>query len=78
MVLWYGLRTALPRMVDSFTTSQAQTRQALDQQAKAFRAQQKMIARMAVLLIQHDATVRGQNPETLGTTEELLRRVMGE
>ncbi len=30
------------------------------------------IERLTIVLIYHDATVRGVNPETLGSTEELL------
>jgi hypothetical protein len=42
----------------------------LDQVAQA-------LERLSVILIYHDATVRGKNPETLGSTEELLRLLRG-
>lgn len=36
-----------------------------------------VLERLSLILIYHDATVRGQNPETLGSTEELLRTLRG-
>ncbi len=42
----------------------------------SLRSVQRTLARLAALLIQHDATVRGQNPSTLGSTEELIARIL--
>ena len=33
-------------------------------------------ARLAQVLMYHDATVRGTNPETLGSTEEIMARIL--
>ena len=35
------------------------------------------LERLTILLIYHDATVRGTNPQTLGSTEEILSRLQG-
>jgi hypothetical protein len=44
--------------------------------ARALEKNTLVLARLAAMLLQHDATVRGVNPETLGTTEDLMRRVL--
>ncbi len=48
----------------------------LSKNTKALELLVVQVARSTVILIQHDATVRGENPETLGSTEDLLRRVL--
>jgi hypothetical protein len=35
------------------------------------------VARNTATLLLHDATVRGTNPETIGTTEDLVKRILG-
>lgn len=35
------------------------------------------LERLSIILIYHDATVRGTNPEALGSTEELLKTLRG-
>ncbi len=37
--------------------------------------QRRALEALSVLLIRHDATVRGVNPDHVGTTEELLRHI---
>lgn len=68
-VLWYGMKFVLP-------TFHRQALKAIQENTAALRHQQKILARLTVAIITHDATVRGHDPETLVSTEELLRRVM--
>lgn len=64
-VLFYGLKVALPLMLRSMENMQNQ-----------IELNTKVLARLAAALFQHDATVRGVNPDTLGTTEEMMERVL--
>lgn len=68
-VLYYGLARALPAM-------QSVAIEAVKANTHALEHQSRMLARLTVAIIQHDAQVRGVNPNTLGSTEELLRKVL--
>lgn len=64
-VLWYGMKNVLPQ----FT-------KAIDRISDVLQRQEMVLGRLTVVVLQHDATVRGENPETLGTSEELLERIL--
>jgi len=42
----------------------------------ALRSLHKVVAFQSALLIQHDSTVRGENRETMGSTEDIVKMVM--
>ena len=77
LVAWIVMQTftkTLPGLTEQFR---------VDLQLERKSAQQSLaditqaLERLSVILLYHDATVRGKNPETLGSTEELLRRLRG-
>jgi hypothetical protein len=77
LIAWLMMQTfskTLPTLSEQFRQDLQREREAsergLDQVAQA-------LERLSVILIYHDATVRGKNPETLGSTEELLRLLRG-
>lgn len=57
-------------LLGSFERTQKET-------TKTLRDVQKALNYNTVLLIQHTSTVRGESPEHMGTTEDILRRVEG-
>lgn len=90
-VLFYGLKTALPNMVKSLTSSNERVAEHLAEHqrelaktllasnrevADALTGQQKILAKLTVVIMQHDATVKGEDPGRLGTTEEMLRTLL--
>ena len=66
-VLFYGMKFGIPQIVDAMRDTQEQVR-----------LNTRVLARLAAIILQHDATVRGVNPETIGSTEDLMRRVLDE
>ncbi|RMD64628.1 hypothetical protein D6833_04150 [Candidatus Parcubacteria bacterium] len=38
----------------------------------------RQLAKNTVAIILHDATVRGKNPDTVGDTEDLLRKILND
>ena len=46
-----------------------------EKQIESLRSINRTQRKILVSLIYHDATVRGTNPDTVGSTEELLRKV---
>ena len=79
-IIWYSLKTALPKSVDRIveaTDRVARSQEAAaEKTATAHAAVEKTLGRLTVALLYHDATVRGENPEVLGSSEELLQKVM--
>lgn len=84
-IVFYVFRSMIPKMHDEFADALRQerdTRRAqwaeYREEIRALRAVLRELTRqqtmLSALLIQHDATVRGQNPQTVGTTEELIQR----
>ncbi len=67
MGIFYVLKVALPLHLAAMRGVQA-----------SLEGQQKVLARLAAIILQHDATNKGQNAETLGTTEEIMSKVLGE
>lgn len=49
----------------------------LDKISENVAASSKAIARLGALLVHHDATSRGQSPDVLGTTQEMVERILG-
>lgn len=76
VVIFYSFRRLLPRILDQHFKAINKIAGSVERNSQAIRDNEKTTARLAAALFQHDATVRGQNPETLGTTEELMDRVL--
>jgi hypothetical protein len=71
MVLLYGLKVALPTMVQTMMESNVSVQAALTKQ-------QRIMAKMTAVILLHDATVKGKNPDTIGSTEDIVERIMNE
>lgn len=88
LVVWivlYVFRSMIPKMQDQFAEIIREERAArraqwaeYREEIRALRSVLRELTRqqtmLSALLIQHDATVRGQNPNTVGTTQELIER----
>ena len=77
LVSWLMLQTfskTLPMLMEQFRQDLQREREASE---RGLREVTEALERLSVLLLYHDATVRGKNPETLGSTEELLRVLRG-
>ena len=77
LVAWLILQTfskTIPSMMEQFRQDLHREREASE---RGLREVTEALERLSVILIYHDATVRGKNPETLGSTEELLRVLRG-
>lgn len=73
LVAWLLMQTfskTLPALSDQFRQDLQRERESSE---KALGEIAQSLERLSVILLYHDATVRGKNPETLGSTEELLR-----
>jgi len=64
-VLFYGLRVALPAMLHSMENMQTQ-----------IEANTRVLAKLTAAIFMHDATVRGVNPDTLGSTDDIVEKVL--
>ena len=60
-----------------FNQLQSQNTEALKKITIAIEAMTKQINLNTTTVLLHDTTVRGTNPETIGTSEELIKRLMG-
>ncbi len=77
LVAWIMLQTfskTLPTLAEQFRQDLQREREASE---RGLREVAEALERLSVILIYHDATVRGKNPEVLGSTEELLRVLRG-
>lgn len=77
LVAWLILQTfskTIPAMMEQFRQDLQREREASE---RGLREVTEALERLSVILIYHDATVRGRNPETLGSTDELLRVLRG-
>ncbi len=77
LVAWLMLQTfskTIPMMMDQFRQDLQREREVSE---RGLREVADSLERLSVILIYHDATVRGRNPETLGSTDELLRVLRG-
>lgn len=77
LIAWLVTQTfskTLPSLTQQFHLDLQREREASEQSLKEVTA---ALERLCIILIYHDATVRGKNPETLGSTEELLRLLGG-
>ncbi len=77
LVAWLMTQTfskTIPALTDQFRQDLQRER---DSSEKALAEVTQALERLSVILIYHDATVRGENPQTLGSTEELLRMLRG-
>ena len=84
-IVFYVFRSMIPKMQDEFADIVREEREArraqwaeYREEIRALRAVLRELTRqqtmLSALLIQHDATVRGQNPNAIGTTEEIIER----
>lgn len=77
LVAWLMLQTfsqTIPALTEQFRQDLQREREASE---RGLRDVAEALERLSVILLYHDATVRGKNPETLGSTEELLRVLRG-
>lgn len=77
LVAWLMLQTfskTIPALTEQFREDLQKEREASE---RGIHEVAESLERLSVILIYHDATVRGRNPETLGSTEELLRVLRG-
>ncbi|NJL73466.1 MAG: hypothetical protein HC888_19050 [Candidatus Competibacteraceae bacterium] len=73
LVAWLMMQTfskTLPALSDQFRQDLQRERESSE---KALGEIARSLERLTVVILYHDSTVRGKNPETLGSTEELLR-----
>lgn len=77
LVAWLMLQTfskTIPMLTEQFRQDLQRER---DVSERGLREVAEALERLTLILVCHDATVRGKNPETLGSTEELLRILRG-
>ena len=77
LVAWLMLQTfskTIPMLTEQFRQDLQREREASE---RGLRDVAEALERLTLVLVYHDATVRGKNPETLGSTEELLRVLRG-
>ena len=77
LVAWMLMLTftkTLPNLTEQF---RADLRLERETSVQGMREVMDALQRLSIILLYHDATVRGTNPQTLGSTEELLRRLQG-
>ena len=77
LVAWLMLQTfskTIPMLTEQFRQDLQREREASE---RGLREVTEALERLSIILIYHDATVRGRNPETLGSTDELLRVLRG-
>lgn len=64
----------IPMLTEQFRQDLQREREASE---RGLREVAEALERLSVILIYHDATVRGKNPETLGSTDQLIRILRG-
>lgn len=77
LVAWLMLQTfskTIPTMMEQFRQDLQREREASE---RGLREVADQLEKLSIILMYHDATVRGRNPETLGSTDELLRVLRG-
>lgn len=77
LVAWLMLQTfskTIPMLTEQFRQDLQREREASE---RGLREVAEALERLSVILIYHDATVRGKNPETLGSTDQLIRILRG-
>ncbi len=77
LVAWLMLQTfskTIPMMMEQFRQDLQREREASE---RGLREVTEALERLSIILIYHDATCRGKDVETLGSTEELLRVLRG-
>ncbi len=77
LVAWLMMQTfskTLPTLTEQFRQDLQREREASE---RSMSGVTEALERLSIILIYHDATVRGKNPESLGSTDELLRLLRG-
>lgn len=77
LVAWLMLQTfskTIPMLTEQFRQDLQREREASE---RGLSDVAEALERLTLVLVYHDATVRGTNPMTLGSTEELLRVLRG-
>ena len=77
LVAWLMMQTfskTLPTLTEQFRQALRRERESSE---RSMRGVSEALERISIILIYHDATVRGKNPESLGSTDELLRLLRG-
>lgn len=77
LVAWLTLQTyskTIPMIMEQFRQDLQREREASE---RGLREVADQLEKLSLIMVYHDATVRGRNPETLGSTDELLRVLRG-
>lgn len=77
LVAWLMLQTfskTIPMLTEQFRQDLQRERESSE---RGLREVAESLEKLSIILIYHDATVRGRNPETLGDTDELIRVLRG-
>lgn len=77
LVAWLILETfskTIPKMMEQFRQDLQREREASE---RGLREVADQLEKLSLIMVYHDATCRGKNAETLGSTEELLRVLRG-
>jgi len=77
LVAWLILQTfskTIPTLTEQFRQDLQREREAAE---RGLHEVAEALERLSIILIYHDATCRGRNAETLGSTDELLRVLRG-
>ncbi|MBX3167607.1 MAG: hypothetical protein KF760_09350 [Candidatus Eremiobacteraeota bacterium] len=77
LVAWLVLQTfskTIPTLTEQFRQDLQREREASE---RGLREVAEALERLSIILIYHDATCRGRNIETHGSTDELLRILRG-
>lgn len=75
LVAWIVMQTftkTLPSLTEQFRVDLKLERETTQRSMTEIT---EALERLSIILLYHDATVRGKSPETLGSTEELLARL---
>lgn len=76
LILLFAIWFSLQSLHGIVTASRLKIREDIREQSKvydkAFNEISDVLERLSIILIYHDATVRGTNPKTLGSSQELL------
>jgi hypothetical protein len=76
MVLLYAMKVALPSMVNAINSSVDSLIKSNTTVQIALTEQQRILAKLTAVMLLHDATVRGTNPDVMGTTEDIMKRIL--
>lgn len=75
-VLFWIARYVIPKIVSTWAEGSANIAKALELNTRELADMKVQLARLSSIVLLHDATVKGNNDNTIGTTDELMNRVL--